>query len=94
MKKDSFVLYTEFSPSISRLSDESCGKLFKMIMTYAEGEIPEMKGVKDTEKMTVSVLFGLITNRMDRDAERYEAVVEARRRAGKESGRARRKEGK
>ena len=41
MKRDSFILYTDFNAILKEIPDEQAGRLFKAIYEYeASGEIP------------------------------------------------------
>lgn len=78
--KNSFVMYTDYSIHIQLLSREQRGDLLTTIMAYASGdELPEIDG------MTM-MAFSFIKMQMDRDNERYEKTVEARREAGRKGG--------
>lgn len=78
--KNSFVMYTDYSTHIQLLSREQRGDLLTAIMAYASGEeLPEIDG------MTM-MAFSFIKMQMDRDNERYEKTVEARREAGRKGG--------
>ena len=79
--KDSFVLYTEYMAQIELLNMEQRGELLTSIMNHALGRAsPELDAV-------TSMAFSFIRSRMDRDGERYEKTVEARKEAGKMGGR-------
>lgn len=82
--KNSFVLYTEYMDQIEMLSMEQRGMLFTTIMAYAsEKALPEGYACDGM----VSMAFSFIKARLDKDAEKYDSIVEARRRAGKAGGR-------
>lgn len=79
--KDSFVLYTADIRHISLLDIEQRGILFTAIMQYAaEQEPPPMDAV-------TQMAFSFISDKMDRDNEKYQRTIEARREAGKLGGR-------
>lgn len=79
-RKSSFVMYAEYLTQIRRLSREQRGDLFTAILQYAAGmELPEMEAV-------TSMAFSFIQERMDKDAEKYQKTVEARREAGRLGG--------
>lgn len=79
--RDSFVLYTEYMAQIELLNMEQRGELLTAIMNHALGRAsPELDAV-------TSMAFSFIRSRMDRDGERYEKTVEARKEAGKMGGR-------
>lgn len=84
--RDSFLLYTEYSEHIKLLDLEERGELLTAIMAYAAGvELPDM----DT---ATAMAFSFIKSRMDRDEERYNKTVEARKEAGKRGGRPKQEE--
>ena len=84
--RDSFLLYTEYSEHIKLLNLEERGQLLTAIMAYAAGaEPPDM----DT---ATAMAFSFIKSRMDRDAEKYNQTVEARKEAGKRGGRPKQEE--
>nr|DAH73121.1 MAG TPA: hypothetical protein [Caudoviricetes sp.] len=79
--RDSFVLYTEYMAQIELLNMEQRGELLTAIMNHALGRAsPELDAV-------TSMAFSFISSRMDRDGEKYEKTVEARKEAGKMGGR-------
>ena len=79
--RDSFVLYTEYMAQIELLNMEPRGELLTAIMNHALGRSsPELDAV-------TSMAFSFIRSRMDRDGEKYEKTVEARKEAGKMGGR-------
>lgn len=79
--KSSFVIYTAWAEQIVLLSMEQRGVLLTALMAYvAETELPEMDG------MTM-MAFSFIRSQVDRDDEKYQKTLEARREAGKQGGR-------
>lgn len=83
MKADSFVLYTEIRETLSELTDQQSGKLFKAIVEYAATGIPpDLKGI-------VKVSFAPIKRAMDYNFERYEAVKAKRAEAGRKGAESR-----
>ena len=83
MKADSFVLYTEIRETLSELTDQQAGKLFKAIVEYAATGIPpDLKGI-------VKVSFAPIKRAMDYNFERYEAVKAKRAEAGRKGAESR-----
>lgn len=79
--KNSFVLYTSYMKHIEMLSREQRGDLFTAIMLYASDEtISEMDGM-------TKMAFSFIKDQLDRDKEKYKAIVEKRREAGSKGGR-------
>ena len=79
--RDSFLMYTANMDQISLLTMEQRGVLFTAIMYYAAGQpVPDMDGM-------TQMAFSFIKSQMDRDNEKYQKTVEARREAGKLGGR-------
>ena len=79
--RDSFLMYTANMDQISLLTMEQRGILFTSIMCYAAGRpLPDMDGM-------TQMAFCFIKAQMDRDSEKYQKTVEARREAGKLGGR-------
>ena len=79
--RDSFVLYTEYMAQIELLNMEQRGELLTAIMNHALG-----RASTELDAVT-SMAFSFIRSRMDRDGEKYEKTVEARKEAGKMGGR-------
>lgn len=79
--KSSFVLYTEYIEQIEILSREQRGDLLTAIFYYAAGrELPDMDGM-------TKMAFSFIRSQLDKDSEKYKAIVEKRREAGAKGGR-------
>ena len=79
--KNSLVIYTSYQEQLSLLTMEQRGVLLTAILAYASGDdMPEMDGI-------TCMAFAFIKADIDRDAERYEKICEARREAGKKGGR-------
>lgn len=79
--KNSFVLYTDYINQVDLLDMNQRGMLFTAIMHYAAGrEIPELDGM-------TSMAFSFVKSQLDKDDEKYQRTVEARREAGKKGGR-------
>ena len=84
MTKTSFILYTEYEELINQLSDEQCGQLFKSVFSYNNnGELPEK-----LDNMT-KIVFTVIRQDLDRNAEKYEEMCKKMRENGKKGGRPR-----
>lgn len=80
-QKSSFIMYTEYREHASLLSREQQGDLFMAVMNYAAGDVlPQLDGM-------TQMAFSFIKTQMDRDNEKYQKTVEARREAGKKGGR-------
>lgn len=79
--KKSFVLYTDYLQHLELLSMEQRGVFITAVMFYVTGkELPEMDGM-------TKMAFSFAKAQIDRDSERYQKTVEARRAAGKMGGR-------
>ena len=83
MKKNSFVLYTDYLAQIELLTMEQRGVLLTAIMKYQAGE-----ELPDADPVT-EMAFSFIKANLDKDNERYERTIEARSEAGKTGGRPR-----
>lgn len=80
MAKDSFLMYTEWSHQVKRLSDDQAGILLKAIFAYNNGEqLPPMDDKTD-------MCFSFIQGQLDRDSKKYDDVCEKRRASGKKGG--------
>lgn len=81
LKRDSFVLYTEYMEQVNLLSIEQRGILLTAIFSYAaDTELPEMDGI-------TKMAFAFIKSRIDKDTEKYAKTIEKRKEAGKLGGR-------
>ena len=77
-KKNSFVMYKNWKPSIDKMSLEQKGMLLDAIMTYqAEEEVA-------IEDSAVDVFFAMIKEKFDEDGEKYEKVCESKSEAAKQ----------
>jgi len=82
-RKKSFVLYTDYLEHIGLLGMEQRGILFTAILSYVNGiSLPCMDSA-------VSMAFSFIKSTLDRDGEKYQAILEKRRLAGSIGGSAR-----
>ena len=82
--KNSFVLYSDYMEHIELLSMEQRGVLFTAIMQYSMGyETVEMDGM-------TKMAFSFIKAQIDRDKEKYDRTVEARREKGWKTAKAKR----
>ena len=71
------MLYFDLRPSLKRLSLEDKGLLFECILNYAQyGELPDLDGMP-------GIAWDFIRPRIDRDAERYDEMVELKRKAAR-----------
>lgn len=74
--KNSFVLYKDYEELFDRLSDEEAGQLIKAIFDYERsGELPELPRL-------LEFIMLPIKNTLDRDSDKYDKIVEKRRKAG------------
>ena len=77
-------VFLSYLDAVEGLEDDERGRLFTAMIEYARsGRVIELPG---NERF----VFPFIKGQLDRDRESYEKTVEARRRAGKASGEARR----
>lgn len=67
MKKESFLIYKEWYPIISHLTDESLGSLFRAIFEYQDGKEPELDPTSPE-----FMAFQFFRNQFDRDLAKYE----------------------
>ena len=82
-KKKSFLLYAEQEELINELSNEEAGKLFKEVFHYVKtGETPNLSGM-------MKMAFITIRQDLDRNAQKYDEMVEKRRIAGSMGGKQR-----
>lgn len=79
--RESFVMYTRNLKVAMRLSDAQLGQMVRAIYAKASDQAaPALDPVTD-------ILFGVISEQMDVDADRYEQVVQKRKEGGKLGGR-------
>jgi len=79
-EKKSFLLYISSFKQIRKLTQEQKGVLLDAIMNFQEGiPLPDMDPLVD-------MCFGFIADDMQRDAEKYDEIVEKRRIAGRKGG--------
>ena len=79
-EKKSFLLYISSFKQIRKLTLEQKGNLLDAIMNFQEDiPLPEMDPLVD-------MCFGFIAEDMQRDAEKYEEIVEKRRESGRKGG--------
>lgn len=78
--KKSFIIYTDIAETVTRLSDEQAGKLFKGMLSYQnDGIIPDLGELLD-------FVFVPIRQQMDRDEEKWERIREKRAASGAKGG--------
>ena len=79
--KNGFILYTDYIEQIEMLEADQAKALFLAVLKYASGEeLPEMD-------LPTRLVFSFIRNQIDRENEKYEKTVEARKEAGRKGGR-------
>ena len=79
--KKSFILYTDYADKFKSLSDTQLGQLFRCILEY------ESKGeTKPPEDFGVNLAFDIVRADLERNAKKYDEIVEKRREAGKKGG--------
>lgn len=76
MRKNSFILYTEYAEHLAMLDDAQAGRLFRAILAHEAGEVVELSGLE-------AMAFSFIKKDLERNRERYEDVSAARSEAGK-----------
>ena len=79
--KKSFVLYTDIIHTISILTDDEAGKLFKHILKYVNDENP------DLEDRLLQATFEPIKQHLKRDLQKYIKRVSVAQNNGKKGGR-------
>lgn len=90
MKRDSFVLYTQWYSFISHLTDSGKAAILEGIFSVAlDGKTKAYEEnfakLKDEEKGKVEMLMEVINRQMKEDGKKWEKTVAARREAGKAS---------
>ena len=83
MGRNSFLLYDRDGALLQLLDDEQAGKLLRALFDYRNGIRPEFSD------RTTSVVFDIIKGHLDSDAEKYAAICERNRLAGRKGGEAR-----
>ena len=79
-------IFTDFLDVMEPLSDGAAGRLFRAMLRYAlDGAELPLKGKE-------GVLWTVARQHIDREAEAYDSMVEARREAGRRSGMVRREQ--
>ena len=74
-KRKSFVVYTDLDDSLASFTDAEVGSIFRAMLTYArEGRETDLSARE-------AVAFGFIKAQMDRDADKYDDIVEKRKAA-------------
>ncbi|MBD5364799.1 MAG: hypothetical protein HDR79_07655 [Bacteroides sp.] len=93
MIKKSFVLYLDLLGSLEQLTDAQAGKLFKAIKAYhmsvSEEASQECKAEFDSlmDDFVTRLAFHPFRTAFERDAEKYQGLVDRNRKNGKKGGR-------
>ena len=66
--KTSFLLYTDLIHTVSRLSDELAGRLFKHILSYVNDQNPQ------TDDLIIQIAFEPVKQQLKRDLRKYKAL--------------------
>ena len=78
--KKSFIMYSNYRKFLSKLPDKDIADLIKAIFCFVEGEeVPELSP-------SAELCFGIISDQIKRDMEKYEKVCERRAIAGRLGG--------
>lgn len=91
--RKSFILYFDLLGSLDQLSDAQAGKLFKAIKAYhmsvSEGATQDCKAEFDNlmDDFVTRLAFHPFRAAFERDAERYQSLVDRNRQNGKKGGR-------
>lgn len=83
MGKNSFIIYTSFYNSISKMSNEQMGELFRNIFLYHLNE------ETTTNDLQVEMALSFFINQFKIDCEKWETEVRKRSEAGKKGAKAR-----
>lgn len=84
MAKKAFLLYTDMRESMSMLTNEEAGVLFKAILDYAADGKPFA-----TDNRLLEYAFSVVKQQLDRDADKYETIRSKRANAGAEGAKKR-----
>jgi len=79
--KKTFVMYKSWKDLFLNLPKEMAGELIQAVFLYQDGEDASI------DNPALSAIFGMISNKMDEDGERYQRKVEANIANGKKGGR-------
>lgn len=78
--KRSFILYSDLLATVSKLTDQKAGKLFKTILEYVNDQNPEL------DDLLLQVAFEPIKQQLKRDLKDWEHKKEKRSEAGRVGG--------
>lgn len=76
--RDSIVLYDSWGRMICDLPNEQAATLIKMVFNYTFNDL-----VSESDDITVNAIFGMIREKLDEDADKWEETRRARSEAGK-----------
>lgn len=79
--KKSFVLYCDIAHTVTHLTDQQAGKLFKHIIGYVNDDEPS------TEDIIIKLAFEPIKQQLKRDLRKWEHYIEKQRYNGHKGGR-------
>lgn len=80
--RDSLLIYTAYADKFQKLTDEQFGKLIRLMLHYQQaGNVPEI------EDGAVALAFDVVKYDIDKNAEKYDRIVERNRENGKKGGR-------
>lgn len=80
MKRDSFIMYTEYGDMLEAVTAEQAGLIIRAMVNYSRDKAP------DLTDPVVNAVFSTIRPRMDRDREKWEQEVKRRAEAGRKGG--------
>ncbi|MDD3363236.1 MAG: conserved phage C-terminal domain-containing protein [Hespellia sp.] len=84
--RESFVLYCEYQQHLKLLEPSEQGNLLMALFDYVSNGIePNLEGM-------TAIAFSFIRSQIDRDSEKYQKTIDARKEAGRKGGRAKQKE--
>lgn len=72
-KRNGFMLYHDDVHALDILTDAQVGRLIRLLARYSEGE--------DVDPGDLLMPFAFMSQKVDRDGERYERIVEKRKTA-------------
>ncbi len=76
--RDSIVFYDSWGRMICDLPNEQAATLIKMVFNYTFNDL-----VSESDDITVNAIFGMIREKLDEDADKWEETRRARSEAGK-----------
>lgn len=76
--RDSIVFYDSWGRMICDLPNEQAATLIKMVFNYTFNDL-----VSESDDITVNAIFGMIKEKLDEDADKWEETRRARSEAGK-----------